>query len=98
MADENMDMALGSSAIPVRLEDNSYPLTDEQQDGTSNAAAPMEDESYFHLVWRRFRRSPVSIVGGMMVLMLVLLAVFADFFTPTPLGKIDLNASFTPPQ
>lgn len=55
-------------------------------------------ESYFQLVWRRFRRSPVSIVGAAMVLMLVFLAIFADFFSPTPISGVDLKASFIPPQ
>lgn len=57
-----------------------------------------ENESYFDLVWRRFRRSPVSIIGALMVLMLVILAVFADFFSPTSISTIDLQASFIPPQ
>src|SRR5215211_2312743 len=57
-----------------------------------------ENESYFDLVWRRFRRSPVSIVGALMVLMLVILAIFADFFSPTSISTIDLQASFIPPQ
>jgi len=57
-----------------------------------------ENESYFELVWRRFRRSPVSIIGALMVLMLVVLAVFADFFSPTSISQIDLQASFIPPQ
>jgi peptide/nickel transport system permease protein len=56
------------------------------------------DESYFHLVWRRFRRSKVSIVGGLMVLMLVFLAIFADFFSPTSIYEIDLHSAFYPPQ
>jgi alpha-galactoside transport system permease protein len=57
-----------------------------------------ENESYFDLVWRRFRRSPVSIIGALMVLMLVILAIFADFFSPTSISGIDLQASFIPPQ
>jgi peptide/nickel transport system permease protein len=57
-----------------------------------------ENESYFDLVWRRFRRSPVSIIGALMVLTLVILAVFADFFSPTSISTIDLQASFIPPQ
>jgi len=62
------------------------------------AAVSGEDESYFQLVWRRFRRSKVSIVGALMVLMLILLAVFADFFCPNSLSQIDLQSSFIPPQ
>ena len=55
-------------------------------------------ESYFQLVWRRFRRSKASVAGGLMVLMLIILAIFADFFSPLSLSKIDLQATFIPPQ
>ena len=63
-----------------------------------SAVETEENESYFDLVWRRFRRSPVSIIGALMVLMLVILAIFADFFSPTSISGIDLQASFIPPQ
>ena len=56
------------------------------------------NESYFQLVWRRFRRSPVSIIGALMVLTLVMLACFAGFFSPTSLSQPDLKAAFIPPQ
>lgn len=55
-------------------------------------------ESYFELVWRRFRRSPASIAGGLMVLSLIVLAMFAEFFSPTNIYKINLDYSFIPPQ
>lgn len=74
---------------------------EEVLDIQSVAAAPGErgdDEGYFQLVWRRFRRSKVSIIGALMVLTLVMLAIFADFFSPTSIYKIDLDASFIPPQ
>jgi alpha-galactoside transport system permease protein len=65
---------------------------------SESAVETEENESYFDLVWRRFRRSPASIVGALMVLMLVILAIFADFFSPTSISTIDLQASFIPPQ
>src|SRR5215211_3083595 len=65
---------------------------------SESAVETEENESYFDLVWRRFRRSPVSIIGALMVLMLVILAIFADFFSPTSISTIDLQASFIPPQ
>src|SRR5215475_54497 len=65
---------------------------------SQSAVETEENESYFDLVWRRFRRSPVSIIGALMVLMLVILAVFAEFFSPTSISTIDLQASFIPPQ
>jgi peptide/nickel transport system permease protein len=57
-----------------------------------------EHESYFQLVWRRFRKSRPAIIGGLLVLMLILLAVFSDFFSPTDPNLLDMAASFTPPQ
>jgi peptide/nickel transport system permease protein len=57
-----------------------------------------QNESYFQLVWRRFRRSTASIVGGLMVLILIMLAIFADFFSPTSIHEIDLKSTFIPPQ
>ncbi len=57
-----------------------------------------QNENYFQLVWRRFRRSKASIVGGMMVLMLIILALFAEFFSPNNIYEINLKASFIPPQ
>jgi len=75
-------------------------MIDETSDGVISLAEGIEEEheSYFQLVWRRFRRSPVSIVGALMVLMLLILAVFADFFSPTSISEIDLHSAFIPPQ
>jgi len=61
-------------------------------------AGTVQNEGYFQLVWRRFRRSTASIVGMCMVLTLVMLAAFADFFTPLSLSQIDLKSTFIPPQ
>jgi len=55
-------------------------------------------ESYFQLVWRRFRKSKAALVGALLVVALVTLAVFADFFSPYPLQEIDLNNAFIPPS
>jgi peptide/nickel transport system permease protein len=55
-------------------------------------------ESYFQLVWRRFRKSKAAIVGALLVVALVILALFADFFSPYPLQEIDLNNAFIPPS
>ena len=57
-----------------------------------------QHESYFQLVWRRFRKSKPGIAGGLMVLGLIVLAVFAEFFSPTDPLKLAMAASFTPPQ
>lgn len=91
MAGETLDLG-------GQLKDENQLPTDASPDIALQNATQLEDESYFHLVWRRFRRSRVSIVGGLMVLMLAMLAIFADFFSPTSISQINLNSAFTPPQ
>jgi peptide/nickel transport system permease protein len=56
------------------------------------------NESYFQLVWRRFKRSPASTVGGVMVLVLIGLALFAEFFATKDIYKSDLNSAYMPPM
>ena len=57
-----------------------------------------QNEGYFQLVWRRFRRSKVSIVGAFIVMTLMLLSAFADFFSPNPINGDNLKDAFIPPN
>ena len=54
-------------------------------------------ESYFQLVWQRFRKSRPAIAGGLMVLSLIILAIFAEFFSPVDPTDANLHDSFIPP-
>lgn len=54
-------------------------------------------ESYTQLVWRRFRKSRPAIVGGLIVIVLTMLAVFAEFFAPYPLLMTNARNAFIPP-
>ena len=56
-----------------------------------------QHESYFQLVWQRFRKSRPAIAGGLMVLSLIILAIFAEFFAPVDPGDANLQDSFIPP-
>ena len=71
-----------------------------ERDGTPDwqYIAGQSGETYWQLVWRRFKRSRISVVGGMMVLMLITLAIFSDFFSPTDPNRLDMAAAYTPPQ
>jgi peptide/nickel transport system permease protein len=55
-------------------------------------------ESYTDLVWRKFRKSKVAIAGGMIIVMLVTMAVFSDFFAPTDPVTINMQQAYSPPQ
>ncbi len=61
------------------------------------ALRPQRRETYYQLVWRRFQRSKPAIAGGLIVLMLGLLAIFADFFAPYPLKYTNAQDALIPP-
>lgn len=54
-------------------------------------------ESYGELVWRKFRRSKVAIVGGLVVVGLFIMAIFSDFFSPYDPVELNMRDAFTPP-
>jgi peptide/nickel transport system permease protein len=54
------------------------------------------NEGYFSLVWRRFRRSVVGMIGLVLVSLLLFISVFADFFSP--MDPKDPSLAFAPPD
>jgi peptide/nickel transport system permease protein len=54
------------------------------------------DEGYFTLVWRRFRRSTIGMIGLFLVGLLLVVTVFADFFAPQDPKAADIG--FAPPD
>src|SRR3569623_1367607 len=105
MAEHTVD-----SAIPLPPDAAAVGPLPASPDDTS-AMAPVvqgrfaqNDEGYLALVWRRFRRSVVGMIGLVLVTLLLLMAVFADFFAPmdAKLQTISLAApdsiSFTAPD
>jgi peptide/nickel transport system permease protein len=65
---------------------------------TEKVSKSHRSESYFQLVWRRFRRSKASVIGGLIVIFLLALAIFAEFFAPYALDVFDSKRSFIPPS
>jgi peptide/nickel transport system permease protein len=54
------------------------------------------NESYFYLVWRRFRRSTTGMIGLVLVATLLIVSIFADFFAP--MDPKAPHISFAPPD
>ena len=54
-------------------------------------------DSYSQLVWQRFSRSKAAIVGGLMIVVLVVLAAFPEFFSPYDFYATTLGDSYIPP-
>lgn len=57
---------------------------------------PDGNESYMALVWRRLRRSWTGLMGLVLVALLIVMAVFADFFAP--MDPKATHVGFAPPQ
>ena len=55
-------------------------------------------ESYSALVWRKFRRNKVAIVGAIMITMLIFMAIFADFLSPTDPIAPNMQNAYSRPQ
>lgn len=54
------------------------------------------NEGYFTLVWRRFRRSTMGMLGLFLTIGLILMAIFGDFFAPMDPKRADI--AFAPPD
>jgi peptide/nickel transport system permease protein len=54
------------------------------------------NQSYFALVWRRFRRSVMGMIGLVLVSALLFVSVFAEFFAPMDPNAPDIG--FAPPD
>jgi peptide/nickel transport system permease protein len=73
--------------------------------GVSSPSAP-EIERAVHpaaqtpwaLFWRQFRKSPIAIVGGALLLVLYTLALLAPFVAPYTQEEMDRDRFFHPPQ
>jgi peptide/nickel transport system permease protein len=62
------------------------------------AQRTVKSQTYFRLVWRRFRRNTMGMVGAVLVALLLLTTVFADFLSPyNPVAR-NPDAIYSPPQ
>ncbi|MBF0677514.1 MAG: ABC transporter permease [Devosia sp.] len=80
------DIAAGPQPTPAE-EANSAPSVGRY--GTGN-------ETYGALVWRRFRRSTMGMIGLVLVSGLMIMTIFADFFAP--MDPKQTNLPFAPPD
>jgi peptide/nickel transport system permease protein len=54
------------------------------------------NETYAALVWRRFKRSVMGVIGLVLVALLIFVSIFADFFAP--MDPKATNLPFAPPD
>ena len=59
---------------------------------------PVKQTTFRQDVWRRFQRNRLAVLGAVTVVLLILVAVFADVIAPYSPILVDLNAQFEPPS
>ncbi len=73
------------------------------RDATAGGWTLTEEEARFAasqwvMIWRRFRRNRAAIVGGVIVLIFYLCALFGDFIAPYSLTTRFVENTYIPPQ
>ena len=71
--------------------------------GTRDQAATEAVEAYYiasqwQLMWRKFRRHHLAIVGGVILGVFYFVAIFCDFFSPYPPNQLIGDAGYHPPS
>ena len=54
--------------------------------------------SQWQLIWWRFRKHKLAMVGGAITLLIYLVAIFAEFLAPFSLERYDPSMTYAPPQ
>ncbi len=85
------------SSIPLPTDAGvAMPTPAEEATDPVQARFSTGNEGYATLVWRRFRRSPMGMIGLVLVGLLVVVSIFADFFAPMDPKRPELP--FAPPD
>ena len=89
------ERSIGDQIAPEVSDHPSIPVPAEPADARISTVST-ESQGYFALVWRRFRRSVPGMIGLVMVTLLLVIALFADFFAPV--NPNQPGTAFAPPD
>jgi peptide/nickel transport system permease protein len=84
---------VGSPSVAPGLEQDRVEAELEAQD-----VDPLGQLSYRQLVWRRFRRNRLGLVGGAILAVFYTVAIFAEFFAPYHYTTDNVRLRHVPPQ
>jgi len=85
------------SSIPLPTDAGvAMPTPAEEATNPVQARFSHGNEGYATLVWRRFKRSPMGMIGLVLVGLMLLVSIFADFFAP--MDPKAANLPFAPPD
>ena len=79
-------MAAPAAAVPVAAE------------SSTDTAATLQLASQWRLIWWRFRKHKLALVSGVVVILVYLVAAFAEFLAPFSTDRMISNLAYAPPQ
>ncbi len=71
-------------------------LTQAQADQAADR--PVEVAGYWQLVWWKFRQHKLAVAGGIVTVLVYLVAAFAEFLAPWPPAEVASRYTYAPPQ
>ncbi|MGN6483954.1 MAG: ABC transporter permease [Thermomicrobiales bacterium] len=67
-------------------------------DSTRKAERTIYVASQWRLMWWKFKRHRLAMIGGVIVILLYLVAIFAEFLAPADPSKVQSTYTYAPPQ
>lgn len=96
MSDDAINNASGTpNAEVIPGEGTAVPVPDVLED---EPASELGTLSYKQLVWRKFRRSKLAILGMVVLAVFYFAAIFAEFFAPFDYTHDEMRMRYVPPQ
>ena len=81
--------------VGAGLSDTASPLA---APGADQAATTAYVASQWKLMWWKFKRHKLAMIGGVVVILLYLIAIFAEFLSPANPNQISSTHTYAPPQ
>lgn len=66
--------------------------------GAEEGASEIYVASQWELMWRKFRKHRVAMIGGVIVILIYLVAALAEFLAPFPPNAFSAQYTYAPPQ
>jgi peptide/nickel transport system permease protein len=88
----------------LKYDKSDKPLLPDAADPAFEAGASPREEigimvaGQWQLMWIKFKKHKLAVVGGIVVILIYLIAIFADFLTPYPPNQHNADYTYAPPQ
>ena len=86
------------SEHPMDAIDNVAPGIGSTEESSEDKESRVYVASQWRLMWWRFRKHRMAVVGGIVTILIYMIALFAEFLAPFPPDMTNTKATYAPPQ